>query len=123
MEAMEHERQRMRVEVYAYSLMPDHFHIITAPSVWPVGTVVQWMKLASAYRLKAEGYIEGSPWARGYWDRAIKDVSQLRNAIEYIHANPVKAELCDEVSKYRFSSCGFYDKGTDGLIKVTLPPM
>jgi putative transposase len=123
LQALENERERMRIEVYAYALMPDHFHIITAPSVWPVGTVVQWLKLSSAYRLRTEGFIVGSPWARGYWDKAIHNEEQLRNAANYIHNNPVTAELCEQAARYQFSSCAFYDEGVDGLIKVTVPPL
>lgn len=121
--AIEKERERMRLEVYAYSLMPDHFHIVTDPGIFPVGTIVQWMKLASAYWLRTEGLIEGSPWAPGYWDRAIRNGDQLMTAIKYIHINPVKAELCEEVGLYPFSSCAFYETGKEGLIRITAPPV
>ncbi|MBW3590210.1 MAG: transposase [Actinobacteria bacterium] len=119
--ALEKERRRIRLDVYGFVLMPDHFHIVIPPFRWPVGSVVQWLKLASAYWLRAEGLIPNSPWARGYWDRAIWDENQLRNALTYIHANPVKAELAESIDDYRFSSHGFYEDGRDTILKVTRP--
>jgi hypothetical protein len=46
---------------------------------------------------------------REYWDRFIRDEKHLAAVIDYIHDNPVKAGLCDQPEKWRWSSVGLAD--------------
>ena len=43
-------------------------------------------------------------WHREYWDRYIRDERHLRQAIEYIHQNPVKAGLIAKAESWLWSS-------------------
>ncbi len=43
-------------------------------------------------------------WHREYWDRFIRDDRHLRQAIDYIHMNPVKAGLVATPEEWPFSS-------------------
>jgi putative transposase len=43
-------------------------------------------------------------WHREYWDRYIRNESHLRQAIEYIHMNPVRAGLAATPQSWRWSS-------------------
>lgn len=47
-----------------------------------------------------------------YYTQSIKDESHLHNAIAYIHRNPVKAKLVNELGEYPYSSYQQYQKGT-----------
>lgn len=103
---------RLGLDVFAYALLPDHFHLIIGPSDQRVGYVVQALKLASVHRLMADGLATGGLWQRDYFDRAIRDVSQIRAAIDYVHNNPVQAGLVSEPESYPLSSCGdWFDLG------------
>ncbi|WDE95522.1 hypothetical protein PQO03_07295 [Lentisphaera profundi] len=46
----------------------------------------------------------GKLWQEEYWDRFIRDERHFINTIEYIHQNPVKARLCNELTTWPWSS-------------------
>jgi len=50
---------------------------------------------------------QGSFWQREYFDRVVRDETHFRNAVEYIHNNPVKAQLVSKPEDWSFSSAGF----------------
>jgi REP element-mobilizing transposase RayT len=47
---------------------------------------------------------QGAFWFREYYDRKIRDEEHFKNAVVYIHNNPVKARLCGVSTDWRFSS-------------------
>lgn len=94
----------------AWVIMPNHVHVVVEP-LTPVSKIVQaWKSISSRWMLKANARLGlGIPepdrvWMREYWDRFIRDERHLRNAISYIHENPVKAGLCRAASEWRWSS-------------------
>jgi putative transposase len=117
--AFEKERVRLHIEVFGYVLMPDHVHFVVGPSVFPPGTIVQWMKLSSAYSLRHNGLLRQSPWARSYWDRGIENAIELRRAIQYLHDNPLKAGLAEAIDAYRFSSYVDYYGLGNSILRIT----
>ena len=121
--ALEKERQRLRQEVWGYCLMPDHLHILIAPSIWPTGSIVQWFKLASAFHLKAAGLCKKSPWQRGYWDRAITDDSDIAQVLTYIHDNAVKADVADSYESWLASSWQDYENTGSSILRITPPAL
>ncbi|HEV7669282.1 MAG TPA: hypothetical protein VGS22_12200 [Thermoanaerobaculia bacterium] len=44
---------------------------------------------------------------REYWDRFIRDGKHLRQAVDYIHQDPVKAGLCATPPAWLWSSARF----------------
>lgn len=121
--AFEQERDRLKMDVYAYVLMPDHVHMIVGPTIMKTGTVVQWMKLTSTSWLLRDGFLARGPWSPGYWDRAMRNAAQLMRAIEYLHANPVRAGITDLPWQYQNSSCRFYENGDMSPLKITPAPL
>ena len=57
------------------------------------------------------------------WDTAMRDEVQLRNTIEYLHANPIRARLVKKLEDYPYSSAGFYVCGRPSIIKISPPPL
>lgn len=119
LEAIEHERRRMKLDIYAFALMPDHFHIIIGPYPKRVGYVVQALKLASVHRLLREELTGGGLWQRGYYDVAMRDLRQLRTVMEYVHNNPVKLGLVEDPRQYPLSSCADWAGTTESPIRLS----
>lgn len=117
--AMEKERERLGVDVFGFVLMPDHMHLVVGPSTDSPGRIVQGMKMCSNWWLQAFGLVARSPWARGYWDRAIRSPDELLVALRYLHNNPVKAGLAGSLSEYVFSSYAYYHEGALPLIRLS----
>nr|WP_221409793.1 hypothetical protein [Pseudochryseolinea flava] len=60
-------------------------------------------------------------WERNSWNIPLWSGPRLWQKINYIHNNPVKAQMCDTCKDYHFSSARFYrynDRGWDFLTHV-----
>jgi putative transposase len=118
LKAIETERRRMGLSVFAYSLMPDHFHVVVAPAPMQIGRVVQALKLASVNRLTVDGLAPSSLWQEGYFDVALREIEQVMTAIEYLHNNPAEEDLVRRRADYPLSSCGDWEGISEGPIKL-----
>lgn len=118
LDAIESERKRLGLTVFAYALLPDHFHIIIGPTIIRVGFVVKCLKLASVHKLMAQGLTGGGLWQRQYYEVGLRDPQQVRNAIEYIHNNPSEAGLVADPVTYRLSSLGAWMDETPPRIHI-----
>src|SRR5687767_9367709 len=85
LDALEHERRRIALPVFAYALMPDHFHLVIGPTSMRLGQVVHALKNASVHRLKVARLSPGGLWQEGYWDRALRSARDIRTAMNYVH--------------------------------------
>jgi REP element-mobilizing transposase RayT len=89
----------------AWCIMPNHVHVIIRTfSSHPLAKVIKSWKAWSARRINALLGQEGIFWARGYFDRFMRDQNHLIKTIRYIELNPVKAGLCKTPEEWPFSS-------------------
>lgn len=58
-------------------------------------------------------------WQRGYDKYCIYNIKHLRQKMDYLHANPVRAGIVFKPWEYRYSSCPNY-AGEDGVIELDL---
>jgi REP element-mobilizing transposase RayT len=113
-----------RYLLFAWVVMPNHFHVLFQPmDEWSMAEIVASWKKFTATEIKkwqsanAEIRDPGnatllscstsgkSPlWHPEYWDRYIRNKKHFHDVINYIHQNPVKAKLCTHPSDWRFSS-------------------
>jgi REP element-mobilizing transposase RayT len=82
-------------------VLPDHIHAIVRVSNVPLSDVVRAFKLSMTSRLSPE---DRPLWQVGYWDKAIRTDSDLRNRIEYIRWNAVKHGYVSDPSNWLYSS-------------------
>jgi REP element-mobilizing transposase RayT len=74
----------------AYTMMPDHAHIITV-GLTDSSDVCQLMyewKKATGFCWSRRG--NGRLWQPGYWDSHLIDEASLERSIEYVILNPVR---------------------------------
>ncbi len=56
-------------------------------------------------------------WQEGSHPEVIQGYEMMREKIQYIHANPVRAGLVENPTEWRYSSAGVYE-GRKGTIDV-----
>jgi REP element-mobilizing transposase RayT len=114
------------VDVYAYCLMPNHFHFLVKVKEFPQTSEV----FKTSDVLQQRGSKKLTPLEKGFKDffisyskginkaydrtgslfqakfkkKEIVDNSYFTSIIQYIHVNPVKAKLCSQYEDYKFSS-------------------
>jgi len=125
------------LEVFAYVIMPEHFHIILRCK--ELVKTVQLIKMYSAKQiikeLKANNnysileklslnkkeYKTNSDyqvWQEGYHPQVILNEKVYEQKVNYIHNNPVKRGLVEEITDWKYSSAGFFLKGKESLIEI-----
>jgi REP element-mobilizing transposase RayT len=98
-------RARGDILVLAYAIMSDHLHLLLAPQgEVTLADAMKHIKSFSARRINERLDARGSIWQQSYYDRVIRNETQLYAAIEYIHRNPVEDGLVHRPEDYVFSS-------------------
>ncbi len=114
------------VDVYAYCLMPNHFHFLIrvkepcqTSEVFKTSEVYEQRgskKLTPLEKAFKDFFISyakginkaynktGSLFQSKFKKKEIVDSSYFTSIIQYIHANPIKAKLCNNYKDYKFSS-------------------
>jgi len=109
-----------RYRLLAWVVMPNHVHTLFQPmNGWTVAKIVAAWKKFTARRIRdaqrdSGGSTLGTPisrlaattpvWHREYWDRYIRDETHFQRAVEYVHFNPVKANLVATPEEWPWSS-------------------
>lgn len=116
--------------VYAWVLMPEHFHLLTRPKK-PSQTIEQilrrvkagfaqsvinrWDKLhAPILKRVTDANGRRRFWqSGGGYDRNIYSEAELIEKIQYTHRNPVTRELVLQPSDWKWSSARWYERRED----------
>lgn len=107
--------QIMNVAIIAYVIMPSHLHALLGfQDIKIMPKFVKGFKSLSARKIKnLNPYIleeysttkkEFQLWKRRYDDLIITSDKQFKVKLEYIHDNPVRAELVKVATNWKYSS-------------------
>ena len=98
-------RHEWRFKLLAFVVMPDHVHLVIAvPPGLAVGRVMRLIKGRFSNRYNRISRSQGSLWQERYHERALRSEHELVVAIEYVHANPIKAGLASQAESFPWSS-------------------
>ncbi len=116
-------------DILAYCLMPNHFHFLvitneTSAEALPLGNI-EITRLSNAFRLLASQYVldynkkhnrSGSLFRQKTKAKLLPDHEQAFICFQYIHQNPVKADLVNKMEHYEYSSFNDYAKRRNGTL-------
>ena len=106
--------KRYRAILYAYVLMPNHFHWLIKPADGvTISRVMQSLSIAYTRYFNRRYARVGHVLQGRFRSRLIGDESYFLTVSRYIHLNPVKARLCVEPLGYYWSSYRAYVLGND----------
>jgi putative transposase len=98
-------RNELSFRLLAWVIMPDHVHLLVAPSPQAqLRTIMQGSKGRFARRWNELTYRRGSLWQARYYESTVRTEAQLIRWVEYIESNPVKAGMVRSAEEYSFSS-------------------
>ncbi len=112
-----HEYDNRYYDLIAFSIMPNHVHILIDTSVQlpsdydgeppknykQVDQIMKLIKGGTASKANRILHRQGIFWQRESYDRYIRDSAHLDNVIHYILQNPVKAGLVKEAHDWEYS--------------------
>ena len=88
------ERLRSMEGAIAWTLMPNHVHLLFRTGDQPMAKDLQRLKGSTSREANRILGREGRPfWQKDYWDTFMRDREHIETTIRYIRGNPVKAGL------------------------------
>ena len=105
-----------RYRLLAWVVMPNHAHVLVEVWQTPLAELLHSCKGFTARKANRLLGRTGAFWEREYWDTRMRDEEQLRKAVRYIEANPVKARLVKEAKEWACSSARF--RGEYGVLRL-----
>jgi REP element-mobilizing transposase RayT len=126
--ALEEARNSGQFLIFAYVIMPDHLHLLTnCPNT--SADILRYVKGLTARRvidyLKEQGYdsslakLRHEQWKRKHthslWQQeknvlSIFSEAMFMQKVNYIHLNPVRADLVERAIDYRWSSARIWQR-------------
>ncbi len=96
---------RLRYDLDAYVVMPDHFHMLFRPfSGEDLGSLLKSLKGRTSRRINLALGRHGRLWQPRSFDRIIRSPREWLWRVHYIHQNPVRAKLVARAEDYAWSS-------------------
>lgn len=101
-------KKEVPFHLYAYTLMPNHVHLLIEVINSPINKIMQ--KLQTAYTMYINKKYEkvGHVFQGRYFHLLVDKEGYLLELIRYIHLNPVRAGLVKNPSDYKWSSHNVY---------------
>lgn len=123
LQSLRHDRE---CKLIAFVLMPDHFHLTLNPRDGDIQGHIGILKGLSAKRLveiAPKGFYlngdENQVWQESFKALPLWSGWMIRQKIDYIHANPIRAGLFKTTPEYRWSSFhSFYGIPDDPLLET-----
>jgi len=95
---------------YAWSLMPNHFHLLLQTGETPISTVMRRLLTGYAIRYNLRHRRTGHLFQNRFKSVLCQEDTYLLELVRYIHLNPVRAGLVknlDELDRYPYSGHSF----------------
>lgn len=107
-------RARHPFRIHAWAVMPDHMHCVMELPRGETDFPLRWRLIKSRFsrglprtefrnpaRLRRG---ERGIWQRRYWEHLIRDDAGYRACVDYVHLNPVKHGLVQQVADWPYST-------------------
>ena len=115
-------RNKLPFSIDAIVILPDHLHAIWILPEGDSDYPSRWKMLKSNFtqglrrngiEIERDQRGEYALWQRRYWEHTIRDDSDMKSHVDYIHYNPVKHGLVEHVGDWPHSSFHQYvEKGS-----------
>jgi len=98
-------KKRNPIKIFAYCLMPNHFHLIVMPKKSEeLSKFMQWLMTSHVRRYHNHYETSGHVWQGRYKSFMIQKDNYLLTAIRYVEGNPVRAGLVRTARDWVWSS-------------------
>ena len=100
------QREKSRMEIHAFVVMPDHVHVLLTPAVdVPLEKAAQFLKGGFSFQLKSKVDV----WERSYNQTQVLGAEKFAACREYVEMNPVRERMVFAPEEFRYSSASRVD--------------
>jgi REP element-mobilizing transposase RayT len=96
----------VRYNLHAWVVMPNHVHVVVRPiEPYTLSAILaSWKTFIARRANQIMGRSGEAFWQRESYDHCCRDEEDLLHCSEYTLNNPVKAQLCERIEDWRWSS-------------------
>ncbi len=105
-------------ELYAYCLMDNHIHLLVKEVTDPVSMIIKRISSSFVYWYNQKYERCGHLFQERFKSEAVDSEAYFLTVLRYIHQNPVKAGLSQNILEYKWSSAGDYLKASTVVDKA-----
>ncbi|EDL58311.1 REP-associated tyrosine transposase [Gimesia maris] len=132
--ALNHEILRHSATCVGFVIMPDHVHsLIWFKEPGELSAFIRDWKRSSSRSIKqflqnhseyAKNFQSADPlWQKRYYSFEIETEEKIEEKLTYIHMNPVKKGLVENIMDWRWSSARYYVSGKSVGVPIGWPRM
>jgi putative transposase len=139
-EVLQETRKKHPFKLVGYVIMPDHVHLILNPVECDISLIGKELKGKSGKKiidwLKEKNFVTSlekiklkNPQKRNHsyavWQKKVKSIDLsspkfIRQKLNYVHLNPIRAGLCDHPAKWKWSSYHGYLPHKQGDVPIEM---
>jgi REP element-mobilizing transposase RayT len=105
--------ERFEVNIFAYTLMPNHYHLLLQTRRANLSKAMQWFGTTYTRHYNNKNSCRGHLFQGRYKSILVENDAYLVRLLCYIHRNPLRAGLVKRLIQYRWSSYPVYAYGKD----------
>jgi REP element-mobilizing transposase RayT len=103
--------QRFEIDVFAYVLMGNHYHLLLRTVRANLSRAMQWVGVTYTNRFNARHSRSGHLFQGRFKNMLVQNDAYLLQLSYYIHRNPLRAGMVERLAGYRWSSYRAYAYG------------
>ncbi|MBC2694643.1 MAG: hypothetical protein HF982_05080 [Desulfobacteraceae bacterium] len=100
--------KRFEVEIYAYVLMDNHYHLLLRTMRPNLSKSMQWLGTRYTRRFNLRNLQSGHLFQGRFKSIIVENDAYLLRLSCYIHRNPLRARIVERLVNYKWSSYRFY---------------
>lgn len=100
--------ERFNIEVHAYVLMGNHYHLLLKTNDANLSRAMQWFGTSYTCKFNLNNSTGGHLFQGRFKSIIIENDTYLLRLSCYIHRNPVRAGIVERLADYQWSSYRFY---------------
>lgn len=100
--------ERFKLEVHAYVLMKNHFHLLVQTKEANLSRALQWLEVSYSVWFNRRHHRSGHLFQGRFKNFLIENDRYFTAMCLYIHGNPLRAGIVQRLSDYRWSSYQAY---------------
>lgn len=116
---IEKAKEKSVFAVYAYCLMSNHVHLLLKTEAEEIGNVMRMITVGYAQYHNIKHGRTGHLFQNRFKSEAVDDDKYFLTVLRYIHQNPVKAGIVDNIANYKWSSYHEYNTSKAKLVNAS----